>query len=110
MKKLLCVVALFAGVTGKTQCLWDSVILDGVSTKTRFSVIHNFQNKLYTGGTDSNGVLKLFSSSTGSKGSFIEETGLAGVTQGAHENKVTSIASNNSLMVFGTGVDSVKYN
>lgn len=110
MKKILLLFALFTSNFIVSQDHWDTVITRGAGAKVYFNQLQVFGGKLYTGGSDSANSLKLYSSPSGTPGSFTPETGFNSVVQGSHEKMITSVTANNNYMFIGTGVDTVKYN
>lgn len=108
MKKFLFFAAALTTLSVSAQERWDSVVVDGFGSSFRIQGLNVFRNKLYAAG-GSPGNLGIYSSSTGSMGSFTPEN-TAGLFRNGSENAITSVTSNGTYLFFGTGVNSFKTN
>ena len=88
---------------------WDSVAVAGIintDTTVDFTVLQKFNNKLYVGGySNKDGTLKLFSSASGSLGSYTLETNFSTLILPTGTGaSLSASTANSNYMFLGTGV------
>ena len=102
MRKITLVLILACSCAAMSQHGWLPVEQYGFTYGASFRTPEVFQNRLYitadTGGTHP----LLYSSATGTPGSFIEETGIQSVLQGPGEFELIATAADNNYMFLGS--------